>query len=194
MQGKFIVFYGVNNLGKTTQAKKLVEKLQQQGHKAEYLKYALYYLEPSGPIINGYLREGNSYKLTPRELQIMQVLNRTQYEPILKSKLESGIHIVAEDYVGTGITWGMGAGVNENFLKKINSHLLKEDLAFLFEGQRFIQSIENGHAHEENNELIEKVRLAHQKIGKECDWQKIDANKSIEEISATIWKTVSKII
>ena len=42
MRGKFIVLYGINNLGKTTQAKFLVEKLQSQGLRAEYVKYPIY--------------------------------------------------------------------------------------------------------------------------------------------------------
>ena len=40
--GKFIVIYGVNNLGKTTQANMLVQKLKASGLKAEYLKYPIY--------------------------------------------------------------------------------------------------------------------------------------------------------
>jgi len=48
--GKFIVLYGINNLGKTTQTRILVDKLKLHGLKAEYLKYPVYDLAPSGPI------------------------------------------------------------------------------------------------------------------------------------------------
>ncbi len=194
MQGKFIVLYGINNLGKSTQAKLLVEKLKNEGHQAEYLKYAIYDLEPSGPILNAYLREGNPLNLNSREFQIIQALNRTQYEPLLKSKLESGINIVAEDYTGTGLAWGMGGDVDESFLKQINSHLLKEDLGILFQGKRFIKAVEDGHKHEENDELTEKVRLAHEKLADEFGWQRINANESIEKISEKIWNIVKKVL
>ena len=49
-KGLFVVLHGINNLGKTTQAKLLVEKLQSEGHKAEYMKYPVYDLDPSGKI------------------------------------------------------------------------------------------------------------------------------------------------
>ncbi len=192
-KGKFIVIYGINNLGKTTQAKLLVKKLNKNGIKAEYLKVPIYNLTPSGPILNSYLRDKNPYKLTAREAQIIYALNRTQYQDILKLKLKRGVNIIAEDYSGTGQAWGMGAGVSEKFLKLINSHLLAPDIVFLFDGKRFIKSREANHYHEENEKLIKKVRLAHLKLGREYGWIKINANLSIEKIQDEIWEKIKKI-
>jgi dTMP kinase len=192
MYGLFTVLYGINNLGKSTQAKLLVERMNAEGYKAEYLKYPIYDLEPSGPLINDYLRNSNPLKFTPRGIQLLYVLNRTQFEPVLKAKLEAGIHIVSEDYVGTGIAWGKGGGVDEPFLKDLNVHLIKEDMAFLFDGKRFTEATESGHTHETNDELTEKVRLAHLELGSEFGWKKIDANRSIEDIHEQIWGVVHK--
>ncbi|PJB15982.1 hypothetical protein CO116_02890 [Candidatus Falkowbacteria bacterium CG_4_9_14_3_um_filter_38_19] len=193
-QGKFIVLYGINNLGKTTQAKMLTDQLNFYGLKAEYLKYPVYDLIPSGVILNSYLRQGNPHNLTPKEAQIIYAFNRTQYEKTLLNKLAGGINIVAEDYSGSGIAWGMGAGVDEQFLKYINSHLLKEDLAFLLDGERFRQAAENNHRHETDDELIEKVRLAHLKLGWENNWIKINANLKIEQIHQYIWNHLLKLL
>lgn len=193
-KGKFIVLYGINNLGKSTQAKLLVERLQKEGQQAEYIKYPIYDLKPSGPLINEYLRNGNPLNFTPRGIQLLYVLNRTQFETNLKAKLTEGIHVIAEDYVGTGIAWGMGGGVDEPFLKDLNVHLLKEDLAFLFDGKRFTEATEANHTHETNYVLTEKVRNAHLNLSKELGWQKINANLSIEEIHDQIWQAVQNAI
>jgi len=193
-KGLFIVFYGINNLGKTTQAKLLVERLKKEGQQAEYLKYGIYDLQPSGPLLDDYLRHGNPFNLTAREFQIIHVLNRTQYQPQLLEKLNRGINIVAEDYIGTGLAWGMGAGVDGEFLKQMNAHLIKEDLAFLFQGQRFSDGIEVVHKHEQDNDLTEKVRLAHEKLADEFGWIRINANRTIEEISEEIWNRVLKVL
>lgn len=192
--GKFIVLYGINNLGKTTQAKILVDKLNLHGLKAEYLKYPIYELTPSGAILNNYLRQDNLYSLTPRETQIIYALNRAQSEKTLREKLARGINIVAEDYVGTGIAWGLAAGLDENFLKLINSNLLKEDLAFLFDGERFFESIEYHHLHETNYELITKARIAHLRLGYEFNWFIINANQSVKQIHDKIWNRVLKLL
>lgn len=188
--GKLIVLYGINNLGKSTQAKLLVERLKANGYQAEYIKYPIYSLEPSGTILNDYLRNGNSHKLSVKEAQILFAFNRTQYQSELIAKLKAGINVVAEDYKGTGIAWGLGAGVDETFLKKINSHLIAEDIVFLFDGERFRQAIENNHKHENDDDLVAKVRWAHLKLREEYGWWKINANLPIEEIHEEIWKQI----
>lgn len=192
--GKFIVFYGINNLGKTTQAKILVDKLKLHGLKAEYYKYPIYDLAPSGPILNNYLRQNNLYDLSPREVQILFSLNRAQFEKTLTEKLAQGINIVAEDYTGTGIAWGIAAGLNENFLKYLNSGLLKEDLSFLFDGERFLESTEYNHQHETDNELITKARIEHLRLGYELGWTIVNANLPIKQIHDKIWNQVLKLL
>lgn len=192
--GKLIVLYGINNLGKSTQAKLLLETLQKNGFQAEYIKFPIYDLSPSGDILNDYLREGNFYNLSAREAQLIYALNRTQYQQELINKLAAGIHVIAEDYKGTGIAWGIGANISEVFLKSINSHLLEEDLVFLFDGERFRNAIEKSHKHETDDDLMSKVRWAHLKLQEEYDWLKINANLGITEIQDIIWKTVSNFL
>lgn len=191
-KGKLIVIYGINNLGKTTQARLLIQALTQKGINASYLKYPLYELEPSGPLLNDYLRKGNPFGLSSRESQIVYILNRTQYDSELRQRLERGDWVVAEDYTGTGLAWGMGGGVARDFLERLSVHLLKEDLAFLFEGKRFLEACEQQHLHEQNDELMEKVRNAHQELAKDYGWVTINANDSIETIAGTVWSGVQK--
>lgn len=194
MKAKFIVLYGINNLGKSTQAKKLVERLVAEGHEAEYLKYPRYDIEPSGRLINEAFREGNPHNFSKREIQLLNVWNRDQFEPTLRAKLDAGITIVGEDYTGSGLAWGIGTNVDEAFMKSANAHLLKEDLAFVFDGNRFTEATEATHIFETKPDLQEKVRIVYKRLGEEFCWVPIDANRTIEEIHETIWQHVSKIL
>lgn len=194
-QGKFIVFYGANNLGKSTQAKKTVESLIiRSGKEAEYLKYAVYNLEPSGSLINAYLRQGNPSGFTPREFQMLQVLNRTQYEPKLKERLAKGTWVVAEDYIGTGIAWGMAAGIEKALLYKMNSHLMTEDLGILFEGTPFFGANDNSNVHETNANLITKVGAAFKEIARDFGWHTVNANQPIETVQQEIMDIIKSKI
>ena len=186
-KGQFIVLYGVNNLGKSTQAKMLVENLIiKLSKEAEYLKYAVYSLEPSGSLINSYLRQGNPNQFSAREFQLLQVLNRTQQEPILKEKLAKGTWVIAEDYVGTGIAWGMVNGIDKNLLYQMNSHLLKENLGILFEGEPFAQNNDKNNIHETSTATLNKVNEAFKEISRDFSWFTVNANRSKEEVQEEI--------
>ena len=191
-KGKLIVFYGINNLGKTTQAKMLVDYFNRKNIKAEYLKYAIYDLEPTGKLINEYLRNGNPNNFSPREFQLLQYINKVNFEDILKEKLNKGISVVAEDYSGTSIAWGAGARVDRALLEYLYSFIYKEDLAILFDGERFTDSIEKNHKHENDAILTERVRQAHLALAKKYNWKKINANQKIDEIHNDILKIIDK--
>lgn len=192
-RGKFIVLYGINNLGKTTQARQLVGRLNKAGRKAKYLKYPVYDL-PSGERINKYLRGGNPENLSAKEAQILYAENRREYEPTLVADLENGFDVVTEDYWGTGVAWGMGAGVDKDFLLEINKDFLREDLALLFVGERFAAGIEGNHRHEQDVELTKKVETAHRELGQQFGWKVINANQSVEEVSKQVWQCVNTLI
>lgn len=193
-KGKLIVLYGINNLGKTTQAKLLVDKINATGRQAEYIKVHIYDQAPDGPMISDYLRGGNPYDLTPREFQLLAAVNKYHYQATLKEKLEQDIIVVAEDYWATSVAWGVGAGVDKQFLIRLNEGLIKEDLAFLFDGERFLDSTEPGHRHEVDMDLTNRVRQVHLELGQEYGWKKVNANDAIINIHTLIWEEVKKII
>ena len=190
----FIVLYGINNIGKTTQAKLLSQKLSNTRFKSEYIKYPIYDLTPTGPILNNYLRRGNSYKLNAKENQLINTINKTQFEPKLKKKLDLDVVVVAEDYVGTSVAWGVSNGISIDFLEEINSHLIKEDLSILLHGDRFKRAIERDNKHENNEKLIKKTQENFLALAKENQWNIVDANESIEEVHKKIYEIVKKCL
>jgi len=181
MRGKFIVIYGINNLGKTTQAKKIVEYILQKGLRADYVKYPVYDMKPSGPFLDKVLRSLRQ-EIPEEEFQMWMTVNRFQFQPLLKRKLNQGIYIVAEDYVGTGLAWGSVKGANYDWLKAMNSLLLKEDIAILLDGERFVAGQEKVHIHETDPRLIDMVRRKHLEIGKELGWFVVNANQAREKV------------
>ena len=191
-RGNLIVIYGINTLGKTTQAKLLVESLILKiGKNAEYLKYAVYDLAPSGPLINSYLKQGNPHKFSAREFQFLQILNRTQYEPKLKEKLNKGTWIIAEDYTGSGIAWGMAEGIDKELLYNMNSHLRKEDLGILFEGEPFAAKMDKKNIHETDSQKLAKAATAYKEIARDFGWHVVDANQTVEEVQENIIQIIN---
>lgn len=189
MTGKFITIYGINNIGKTTHAKLLVEHLEQNGHKAHYVKYPVYDAPPSGHFLDRVLRSGEQ-KISEEELQLWFIINRYQYQPELKRLLEDGYIVVAEDYIGTGMAWGMAKGLSEEWVSTCNLGLLKEDLGILIEGQRVKAAMEKGHVHEQNEELINRCAEKFSYLAEKNNWQRVKLMERKEDTAELIWRAV----
>jgi thymidylate kinase len=191
-KGLFIALYGINNIGKSKQCRLLVNRIEEyENEQAVYQKFPFYDLIPTGPLINDYLRGGNTYNLSAREIQTIYAFNRTQGEKIISDILESGIHVIAEDYTGTGIAWGMGANVDKHYLLRVNTHLNKEDISILLDGERFKSGHEKGHKHEDDGILTRKVRHCHKVLANELGWYVINANQDIQIVHEEIWSIIA---
>ncbi|MBI5412753.1 hypothetical protein HZA42_00195 [Candidatus Peregrinibacteria bacterium] len=189
-KGLFITLYGINNIGKTTHAKRIVERLKKLGKRAVYLKYPIYDIEPTGPFINSILRSGNKQKISEEELQLWFVLNRYQFEPKLKEMLKKGITVVAEDYIGTGIAWGMAKGALHAELESMNKFLVQEDVAIMMDGQRKLSAKEKTHIHESDDALAEKCRRIYKKLAKRYKWRVVKVDKDSDVTASRIWNAI----
>lgn len=207
MRGKFIAIYGINNIGKTTQSKRLVERLEKEGHKAKYLKYPIYDLEPTGPFLNETLRGGadgadavgvasgaSGQKISEDELQLWFVLNRYQFEPELKRLLAEGYIVIAEDYTGTGIAWGTAKGLDQKWLEEANKYLLKEDFAILMQGKRDVSAKEKNHLHEQNEELVAKCTEVLNGLADKYGWRRVEVQENWDETTELLWDQVKKVL
>lgn len=197
MSGKMITLYGINGIGKTTQTELLVKFLESQGKRASRLKYPVYDLEPEGPFIYKYLRDEDfrkAHPLSTEELQQKYADNRAQYEAVLKSRLAEGEWIIAEDYTGTGIAWGLTWGADLEYLEKINRDLYQPDLNILMHGERFDTAIEAGHRNETRGERVRICKNFHLLLSGRYQWKSVSANQSVEQVAKDIAQIVKEIL
>ncbi|MFA7277467.1 MAG: hypothetical protein WC101_00570 [Candidatus Gracilibacteria bacterium] len=196
MQGALITFYGINNIGKTTQSQLLVKRLQAEGIDAVYVKYPIYDTEPTGGFLNRVLRQSEAgvQRISEHELQMWFTLNRHQFEPTLKKWLEEGKIVIAEDYTGTGIGWGTTKGADQDWLEDLNRYLLKEDFAVLLEGVRTMKAKEEGHIHESDDALVERAREVFSRLGDECGWARVQMEPVKEASAEKIYKVVKNFL
>ncbi|MBT4384174.1 hypothetical protein HOD30_00320 [Candidatus Peregrinibacteria bacterium] len=185
-----ITLYGINNIGKSTHAKRLVERLKAEGHDAVYVKYPVYDVEPTGTYLNAFLRSGSAQEISEEELQMWFILNRYQFEPKLREWLKFGRIVVAEDYIGTGIAWGTVKGADSEWLESMNKNLIQEDLAILIDGERAMDAVEEGHLHETNLDFMKRSRQVHLELGEKYEWVKVPLQDEKDDTAALIWSVV----
>lgn len=192
MKGTFITIYGINNIGKTTHAKRLVARLKKLGKPAVYIKYPIYSQKPTGPFLNKILRLSHRQKMKEEELQLWFVLNRYQFQPKLQKMLANGKIVVAEDYIGTGIAWGAAKGAELKELENMNKFLVQENMAILLDGKRTLNAREKKHLHEQNDPLVENCRKVYRKLAKKYEWKVVQVAPDRDVTAARIWKLVTK--
>lgn len=194
MRGKFIAIYGINNIGKTTHALRLVKQLKKDGLKVAYVKYPVYFIKPTGVFLNAILRksQSNTQAITEEELQMWFTLNRYQFEAKLRKMLERGTVVVAEDYTGTGIAWGTAKGASQKWIEEMNANLLKEDFAILMEGRRSVQSREHSHIHESNDRLLKKTEKIFSTLATRYGWKRVKVQRKQSDTAAAIYSVVKK--
>lgn len=194
VKGKFIVIYGINNIGKTTQAKLLVKKLKEIDKPAVYVKYPVYSMKPTGHLLNKILRSGKPQGVPEEDLQLLYVLNRYQFQPALQKWLRQGKIVVAEDYIGTGVAWGMAKGANQAELEDMNKFLVQEDIGILLEGRRKHRAKEKDHLHEQQLKLIKRCIRAFRNLQKKYKWEVVKVEGGIEETARRLWEVVGRKI
>ena len=175
-------------MGKSEQLNRLEREYIDAGLPYVRIKYPIYD-SPTGEIINRALRpdsEGNRLEISDEELQWLYAENRRQHEPVLEELLERG-DVIAEDYVGTGLAWGLVKGVSRESLDKFNQGLRVPDIEILLDGERFCGGIEKGHRHEAaGQEIWERSRRIHQELARELGWEVVNANRSKEAVHQEI--------
>lgn len=192
--GKLIVLHGVNRTGKTTQSKLLVERIKKYKQRAIFIKYPIYDLPPTGPWIYDYFRKGNPYQFSPREMQLLNVINRRDSNVKLIRHLLDRTHVIAESYASGGIVWGMAENIDQEFLEQLNVNncVQKPDLEILLDGDPFSTGKEVGHIHEEKDELQKNARNIYFKYAQKHKWPIIDVQvlHGEEEIHEEVWSIV----
>lgn len=187
----FIAIYGINKLGKSEQTKMLKEHLIDYNRLVAFYKFPLYDLKPTGPLINDYLRNGNPHGFSPREFQLLNIQNRLEAKTrVMDAAWKEGALVIAEDWVGGGIAWGVGAGVDRDLLLALNSTLPVPQISILLDGEQFASGHETGHRHEEDEALTQKVRSAYRDLAHMFQWPVVNSNQPRENVHADIWTLV----
>lgn len=190
----FIALYGINNIGKSTQIKKLQERLEAGDFRVKVLKFPIYDLEPTGPQINYFLRDPQAPEISGESFQMLYIQNRLDFEPTLLKLLDEYDVVLAEDYIGTGMAWGMTQDIPYEWLQGRNMQYpqKKADLEILMDGERFLSGKEDQHRNESDQAAMDQTRKNFQWLAKRNKWPIVNANQDEESVNNDIWIIVSR--
>ena len=188
-RGIFICVEGLDGCGKTTQAKLLVRRL-----KKDY--DAVYTAEPSNGKI-GKLIKKHYLHADKRGSAVVEALlfAADRFEHLISEvlpALDEGKLVVSDRYAYSSLAYQGAAGLDLEWIEKINGHAIHPDLAIFIdvEPETVIRRLKRKKSVMENLETQLKVREIYLKFVGKDGLIRIDGNKSKAEVAKEIFATV----
>lgn len=104
-RGAFILFEGMDRVGKTTQVNRLLKHLEAKGKTVHHMRFPDRTTE-TGKMINEYLTNSN-LKMDDRQAHLLFSANRHELSAKIKETLSSGVTIVCDRYCFSGAAYTM---------------------------------------------------------------------------------------
>ncbi|MCL4390602.1 dTMP kinase [Candidatus Marsarchaeota archaeon] len=190
----FIAIDGIDGTGKTTQAAKLVKRLNGEGFKAELTK------EPTDGPIGSIIRSmlsSSAERPSLLSLQLLFTADRNEHVIAYKGVMESkDVILVSDRYYLSTVAYGSAAGISAEYLKLINSIFPKPDLSIILEAKPEIVMgrIDRRGQKEifEHVEFLNKVQSAYRSEFPDAVF--IDATKPLEAVHEDVYAVVKRFL
>eukprot|EP01025_Chloroclados_australasicus_P069752 TRINITY_DN988_c0_g1_i2.p1 TRINITY_DN988_c0_g1~~TRINITY_DN988_c0_g1_i2.p1 ORF type:complete len:340 (+),score=37.74 TRINITY_DN988_c0_g1_i2:78-1097(+) len=194
-RGALIVFEGVDRSGKTTQASKLVERLQKQGRDAELWKFPDRTTK-IGKMIDSYLK--CDADLDDNVIHLLFATNRWEKRQQMLKKLRQGTTLILDRYAYSGVAFSSAKrkeGLSLEWCKAPEVGLPSPDVVFFM--QLPLDNLQKrkgfGEERYENTEFQKQVYNCFMDL-KDENWVFMNAQQSIEQIHEQVVLETTQII
>jgi len=195
-RGCLIALEGCDGAGKSSQAGKILEWLQEQGIRAILTK------EPGGCPLGDKTREwllcGENTLAPETELLLLFAARVEHIRTVIAPAIEQGIWVVCDRFVDASYAYQGAAGVETRYIDQLSQWLVEPyqpDLVLLFDAspELLAQRIHNRGAADSmesrHGNYHEKVRSIYLRRARRCPerYRIIDAGCSIAQVSAALY-------
>jgi len=193
IRGALIVMEGSDRVGKSTQALKLVERLQSELVSVELMKFP----DRStiiGQLISQYLK--GEQELDDRVIHLLFSANRWEQNSRILRALSSGTTLIIDRYAYSGVAYSAAKnGMDFEWCRAPDVGLPKPDCVIYLTAPNDVIVNRNGFGDEryEMFDFQQKVKLNFNKL-KEDNWKVICANKSIDELHEELVDIIKETI
>lgn len=214
--GSLVVIEGIDSSGKKTQAKELVEKLEDEGEKVKYVEFPSYGSSELGEVVSKFLRGefGERSELSVEVISMFYAMDRYQFREEYEEFLSEGGIIVANRYSQSNIAFQSAEYEGQEFdeivewLKKLESRLPQPDQVFIMDmdpeiaqglmAEKDLRDYLKGMEKDINEGKVEfqrEVAENYLTLAEMYDWTVISCSenrelRNIDEISEDIWSNL----
>jgi len=191
--GVFICIEGLDGCGKTTQAKLLVKKLNKRYD-------ALYTAEPSRGNVGKFIKK-NCLHAEKRGSVLVEALlfaaDRVEHvQSELLPALDKGRVVVSDRYVYSSYAYQGAAGLELEWIEKLNKHALRPDLAIFIDvkPETVVKRLKRKKSVMEDLETQKKVREVYLKYVDKNQLVRLDGNKPKRAVAKDLFRIVKEFL
>jgi dTMP kinase len=192
-KGVFICIEGLDGCGKTTQAKLLAKKLAKSYN-------SFYTSEPSRGNIGTFIRKRCLYgekRLSTVVEALLFAADRFEHmENEILPALREGRLVISDRYVYSSLAYQGAAGLSLEWIKTLNEHALKPDLAVFIDVklETVMNRLKSKKSVMENIETLQKVRDIYLEFVAKGELVRINGNRAKHEVAETLSAVVLKLL
>jgi dTMP kinase len=190
VSGHLIVFEGLDQSGKATQARALAASFASAGRTVHVLSFPDYET-PIGREIAAALRSERTYP--PDVLQLLYIANRYEYKATIEQWLRDGAVVICDRYQASSVAYGAAHDLDEQWLVDTQRFLPRPHLTLLLDispEEGAARKRENRDRYERDLDLLTRVREVYQRRARHAGWVIVDAAQTPEAVSAEVMRAV----
>ena len=190
MSQSLIVFEGLDQSGKQTQAELLRDWLKKEGHRARLVSFPDYGTSIGEEIARA-LQGERDYG--PEVMQLLYVANRYERKPDLQRWIDGGLILVCDRYLASSIAYGESQGLDPLWLAEIQKFLPRPSLTFMLdiEPETAVQrKAVDRDRYERDLEMQMRVRDSYRRQAAAEQWVVLDGERSKQAIAADVINAV----
>src|SRR5437667_12182960 len=190
MSGSLIVFEGLDQSGKQTQAELLRDRLKQDGRKARLVSFPDYGTSIGEEIARA-LQGEREYG--PDVMQLLYVANRYERNDDLRRWLDGGLVLVCDRYLASSIAYGEAFGLDPAWLADMQKFLPPPALTIMLDiapdtaAQR--KAVDRDR-YERDLALLARVRESYYRQAAEQNWVILDGERAKAAIAGDVFNAV----
>ncbi|HEY7448358.1 MAG TPA: dTMP kinase [Vicinamibacterales bacterium] len=190
MSGKLIVFEGLDQSGKETQAQELRERLRSLGHRVRLVSFPDYGTSIGEEIARA-LQGERDYG--PEVMQLLFIANRYERKPAMEHWMEGGLILVCDRYRASSIAYGEAQGLDAKWLTDTQQYLPQPELTILLDispHTALTRKAVGRDRYERDLQLLERVRASYLRQAEEAGWHVVDGEQPKPAVSGAVTQIV----
>jgi dTMP kinase len=194
MRGSLIVFEGLDQSGKQTQAERLRDRLKQEGQKARLVSFPDYGTSIGEELARALAGER---EYGPEVMQLLYVANRYERRDDLERWLDGGLVLVCDRYTASSIAYGEAFGLDPAWLADMQRFLPAASLTIMLDidpstaAQR--KAVDRDR-YERDLALLSRVRESYRRQASEQGWVVLDGERDKGSVADDVFSAVASAL